>query len=279
MQAGLGTTVLRDVSRSFYLTLRFLPGGFREPASVGYLLARLSDTIADAGGASVETRVTLLENFKRSFATDALDQLSGISEGEQVLVTRAEDCVDSLGALPEWQQDSVRKVVGIITDGQSWDLQRFPGQLESDDELKKYTYQVAGCVGEFWTEIGDGLGDFSSESFEQMNLWGKNYGESLQLINILRDEKEDLEMGRNYLPEGGRQRWIDQARAGLDDAEKYCHALRGKRMRFATWLPLLIGRETLDLLEQNPEVRAKITRKQVKRLMGRALLLALRIRR
>lgn len=274
LKSGLGTKVLRDVSRSFYLSLRFLPGGFREPASVGYLLARLSDTIADAGGASVETRLQLLHDFKTSFAIADLDQLSGLSEGEQILVSRASDCIDSLNQLPEWQQDSVRKVVEIITEGQTWDLTRFQGegvvQLENDAELQQYTYQVAGCVGEFWTELGFGLGEFASASPETMSAWGRKYGQSLQLINILRDEKEDLALGRKYLPEGGRQRWFEMANQGFEDAERYCHALYGKRMRFATWLPLLIGRETLALLERHPGDRVKVSRRDVKRLMVKA---------
>ena len=40
--------LLKSVSRSFYLSMRFLPLAMREPISLGYLLARFSDTIADA---------------------------------------------------------------------------------------------------------------------------------------------------------------------------------------------------------------------------------------
>ena len=39
--------LLRDVSRSFYLTLRVLPGPIRKPIGLAYLLARTTDTIAD----------------------------------------------------------------------------------------------------------------------------------------------------------------------------------------------------------------------------------------
>nr|MBR9810877.1 squalene/phytoene synthase family protein [bacterium] len=49
MNGDLSRKVLKDVSRSFYLSLRFLPKGFRAPTSIGYLLARASDTIADVG--------------------------------------------------------------------------------------------------------------------------------------------------------------------------------------------------------------------------------------
>ena len=41
------TGVLKSVSRSFYLSIRILPRGMREPVAVAYLLARAADTIAD----------------------------------------------------------------------------------------------------------------------------------------------------------------------------------------------------------------------------------------
>ena len=65
-EPGLLTGVLKEVSRSFYLSLRFLPGGFRAPVSLGYLLARASDTIADAGEWSVGERRELLNRFVSS---------------------------------------------------------------------------------------------------------------------------------------------------------------------------------------------------------------------
>src|SRR5438094_10644347 len=43
----LQTTILRSVSRSFYLSIRFLPQQLREPIALAYLLARTTDTVAD----------------------------------------------------------------------------------------------------------------------------------------------------------------------------------------------------------------------------------------
>ena len=52
--------LLRATSRSFYLTLRVLPGGVRPQISLAYLLARTSDTIADAQ--AINTRRTSSES-------------------------------------------------------------------------------------------------------------------------------------------------------------------------------------------------------------------------
>ncbi|MEJ6719298.1 MAG: phytoene/squalene synthase family protein [Akkermansiaceae bacterium] len=290
-KGGLNTKVLKDVSRSFYLSLRFLPKAFRSSTSVGYLLARASDTIADAGELGVEERRELLSQFVKFVETGEgfeMPVVAGLPEGERVLMERLDECVEALEELPECQQASVRKVVGIITEGQKWDLNRFEDKgvvgLQSDEELRKYTYQVAGCVGEFWTEIGFGVeGDFARASEKEMMVWGQAYGRSLQLINILRDVPEDLENGRCYLPGAiskeellrERQRWIKEAREGLDLADRYAEALSGKRMRFGTVLPAMIGRETLDRLEQSNwdewEAGVKVSRKEIYRMMAQAV--------
>src|SRR6187399_1494422 len=44
---ALRTTILRSVSRSFYLSIRLLPQQLREPIALAYLLARTTDTVAD----------------------------------------------------------------------------------------------------------------------------------------------------------------------------------------------------------------------------------------
>ena len=50
-------------ARTFALTLRVLPASLREPLGITYLLARASDTIADAPGLPPDRRLTLLENL------------------------------------------------------------------------------------------------------------------------------------------------------------------------------------------------------------------------
>lgn len=294
-EPGLLTGVLKEVSRSFYLSLRFLPSGFRAPVSLGYLLARASDTIADAGEWPGDERRDLLKRYVswvNGGESLSIPGAGGLSDGESVLLQRLDECVEGLNGLPVWQQESVRKVVGIITEGQLWDLGRFEGEgvvtLEKDDELRAYTYKVAGCVGEFWTEIGFGLdAEFARASREDMMAWGQAFGRSLQLINILRDVPEDLEKGRCYLPGATtrekmleeQKRWIGEAREGLDQAERYARSLTGRRLRFATVLPALIGRETLVRLEASDweewAARIKVSRKDVYRMMGKALRFAL----
>src|ERR1700744_6080587 len=56
--------LLKGVSRSFYLTLRILPAGMRDPIGLPSLLARAADTIADTSLIPPEQRLELLLSLR-----------------------------------------------------------------------------------------------------------------------------------------------------------------------------------------------------------------------
>lgn len=306
MAADLNTRLLSAVSRSFYLSLRFLPREFRQPLSTAYLLARATDSVADTAVASGERRLEVL-----SWMGEALDgneceeRLLSVMreellpdqthEGERELLGRFDEVLEQFRKLSDGEKELVRQVMGKIIRGQSLDLERFdcensrgtveyaPGVLAlgSEEDLMEYTYLVAGCVGEFWTELGCLVygEDYSKEAKTQMLEWGRHYGQALQLINILRDVKEDEERGRRYLSAGmeGFSSLFSQARLWLGEGLSYTEALNGKRLRFATGLPALIGVETLSLLEKKGnESRIKVSRRHVYSLVWQSILFSRR---
>ncbi len=294
-RSELATKILKDVSRSFYLSIQFLPSNFRSPISIGYLLARASDTIADSGNLEIEIRKSLLAKFLpwlENSSTLSIPKLLGLSEPESRLMLRLEEVKSRYCALPSQHRHSVRSVLTTIIAGQQWDLERFCSDsivtLENEVELKTYAYQVAGSVGEFWTRVGfSNDNEFSNLSEERLTNLGVNFGSGLQLINILRDVREDLDRGRCYLPTqptpdalmSERDQWIQIARDGLSDGVKYADSLNGKRLRFATVLPAFIGWETLEMIEKSGwddwNQALKIKRADVRRLAWKALKFAL----
>ncbi|MCW5557197.1 MAG: squalene/phytoene synthase family protein [Verrucomicrobiae bacterium] len=212
--------LLRDTSRSFYLTLRVLPSGVQEPIGLAYLLARTTDTVADTGLVPVAERLEALDTLRDrilgrradpcDFSRIAAAQSGDASDAERRLLLRTEPALRLLETLTPEDRSEVRDVLETITGGQVLDLTRFGGQargvraLESDAELDDYTYRVAGCVGEFWTrltrrhcfpEASLGESEFLAD--------GIRLGHGLQLVNILRDLPKDLLAGRCYLPRSG----------------------------------------------------------------------------
>lgn len=289
--------VLRGVSRSFYLSLRFLPAPMRNPAGIAYLLARASDTIADSSTISAEERMDFLHLHKLQVAGHAesapwpQNLIDGTPDAKEKRLLK--NHVPILEALRGIDPDSlalIREVLATIIGGQKLDLERFGNAspqnivtLADDAALEDYTWRVAGCVGEFWTKLGFAtLGDqFSKAPPDEMLGLATEYGCGLQLVNILRDLPADLRAGRCYLPVADPcneaklmaafSTWREIAVRRLGSGMQYSKALRSKRLRIASSLPALIGRETLALLEnatfRDLENRIRIPRNRVYSLL------------
>jgi farnesyl-diphosphate farnesyltransferase len=122
---------------------------------------------------------------------------------------------------------------------------------------------------------------------------GRKYGSGLQLVNILRDAGSDLRAGRCYFPQDELraanlspddlldapagflpiyQRWIAEARAGLDAGLEYSIAINPPRVRVATVLPATIGLRTLSLIEESGlealQTRVKVPRNEVRGMIA-----------
>src|SRR5260370_25905423 len=61
--------LLKDVSRTFYISVRFLPKRIRLTIALGYLLARASDTIADTNRLPSTERIQILERLLECIAS------------------------------------------------------------------------------------------------------------------------------------------------------------------------------------------------------------------
>lgn len=215
------THLLKEVSRSFYLTLRVLPKSIRPQIGLAYLLARTTDTVADTEIVPVEQRLKLLQALReRILGTSSLPLDFGDlarhqgTPAERVLLEKCEASLSLLQAQSAKDQKLIQDVLDTITSGQELDLKRFgtaakPVEagspnvvaLQTNAELDDYTYRVAGCVGRFWTQIclehQFSAGKLTEPSFEDL---GVRFGKGLQLVNILRDIPADLKKGRCYIP-------------------------------------------------------------------------------
>ena len=319
--------LLKPVSRSFYLSIRLLPRALREPVALAYLLARTSDTVADSNAVTAEKRIELLDRFARAIAGKdqsigkALKELllskqdrsqsssrsrgtrtrqdlsSGITEGEKALLESTEAILRALKNLSPEDQRDVRELLAVITRGQRQDLTRWSeglAALANAQELRDYTYFVAGSVGEFWTRVCfRKVQSFTARLEADMLELGTNYGRGLQLVNILRDAGSDLRAGRCYFPEDELRaanlsasdlldapaaflpiysRWIAEARAGLDAGLEYAIAINPPRVRVATVLPAMIGVRTLSLIEESGlealRTRVKVPRSEVRGMIA-----------
>ncbi len=306
--------LLRQVSRSFYLSVAILPKSLREPVGLAYLLARAADTIADTRLIDRQRRLAELDALREALAASrpafGPTGLAAAQENraERRLLERIPECLAALDRLAPDDAARVRSVLATITEGMIFDLTRFPGEdasgleaIETLDDLDRYTYLVAGCVGEFWTEIHVAHRcRLASWDLPAMKARGVRFGKALQMTNVLRDLPRDLRIGRCYLPR------VELAAFGLEPADLLDPGAAGRvrplferllrltldhyevawqyaleipsaeaRMRLACAWPLLIGLGTLELLATSreflsPDHRIKLSRAAVRGILARS---------
>src|SRR2546426_7675218 len=207
---------LRQASGVFYPPPAPPPRPLREPIGLAYLLARAADTVADTRLIVREERVRHVETLRRASGGAAAD-VARVARAcaprqahaaERRLLEHVDEALARLEALPAADRAEVRAVLATLTTGMVFDLTRFPGEdaasltaLDTLDELDRYTYLVAGCVGPFWTALHVAhrprlrRWDLREKSQE-----GGSFGKALQMTNVLRDIPSDLRHGRCYLP-------------------------------------------------------------------------------
>jgi farnesyl-diphosphate farnesyltransferase len=311
--------ILPRVSRSFYLSLRVLPRRLRPTIGLAYLFCRAADTIADTAVLPRDLRHAYLERYRTAFAEDdpaAIQEIQGhLSDyqnhpSERDLLERLPDCFRLLAGQACDDQHRIRDLVLTLTQGMQMDLSVFPAEsdghvaaLTTRADLERYTYFVAGCVGEFWTKTAVAhLPTLQPWNVAEMAAKGVHFGKGLQLTNILRDLAHDLRIGRCYLPQvelttlgiGPEElrnpatlervrplvnELLDLTLSHYKEGWAYTLAIPRQewRLRLACTWPLLIGVATLALIRRSPRlldpmVRVKIARAQVYTILMRSLL-------
>ena len=248
--------LLRRCARSFQLSLRVLPASVRPTLSLAYMLARGSDTIADASTAPEFQRLALLRALPDSFPEKCPElDLSG---ADRELMNVFPQLLAALESLPD--SEEVKSVWRTILGAQIFDIERFPSGGDSapafplsPEELSDYTSKVAGSVGEFWTRICfKKIPGYSGRSLEEMLPLAQRFGQGLQLVNILRDRRADAARGRVYIPDERFYAEMQNAAELLDAGREYAAGVVPRLMRSACLLPLELGRKTLALVAEHP---------------------------
>lgn len=169
--------VTKREARNFYYAFLTLPHPRRRAIYAAYAFSRLADDIADGDGAPPQKRselATLRERLRDAYA--------GRPEG--AILTALTDAAITYDIPESLFQD-------IIT-GVEMDLE--PRRFADFDELRHYCYHVASVVGLVSIRI------FGYRNVPLAQETAVDFGLAMQLTNILRDLREDIERDRVYLP-------------------------------------------------------------------------------
>jgi 15-cis-phytoene synthase len=176
--------VARSRARNFYYSFIVLPAPKRRALCAVYAFMRHCDDISD-GSASVESKRAMLRHWRQQLKV----ALSEKSQADSIFPA-FRDSVQRF-SIPE-------QYFCWIVDGAEMDLTI--DRYETFQDLYHYCFNVASAVGLVCLQI-----------FGYKEECAKKYAEycgiAFQLTNILRDVREDAEMGRIYLPREDLERF------------------------------------------------------------------------
>ena len=187
--------VARKQAKNFYYSFYALPKEKRDAMCAIYAFFRYCDDLSD----HVPSVEVARENLRRW--RQALDEAYAGQTATTVAHSAVEEAARAM--LPAFA-DTVRRYrvpkdyFADLISGAEMDLDKM--RYATFEELYRYCYRVASCVGLTVIHVFG----FTDEKAKQYAEW---CGVAFQLTNILRDVREDAEMGRIYLPQEDLKRF------------------------------------------------------------------------
>lgn len=166
----------RQFAKTFYFTSFFLPKKKRLASYCVYAICRISDESVDGDHKEKEKELNTVENnIKKAYGQDSINDPLLIAFRKTI-----------------YTYDIPQIYFQELIDGMRMDITKT--RYKNFHELYCYCYKVAGVIGLIMLKI------FGCRSVIARQ-YAVDLGLALQLTNILRDIKEDLDRGRLYLPQ------------------------------------------------------------------------------
>lgn len=301
-------TLLKNTSRSLYLSVKVLPQAMRPAFSVAYLLCRYADTIADTPILPAARRLYWIARFPAMIERQPAEEITQLAreiEGgsdnpyEKILIENLRPCLNAYNQISDEQKPFILEVARAVCEGMQTDLLLFtqdptaaPKAFQTGQELTRYCRLMGGHPGLFWSQLiyQTTRIDASKKDFFELGI---HIGDTLQIVNILRDLPKDLQLGRCYFPqeelqqiglipgdlldaknsarfEPVKQKWIAWGLKRLQEGRMYFNSLPKSQpgQRAAVAWPMLWAADTLYKIYREPELlnpqkRVKISRARI----------------
>lgn len=180
-------SITRNSAKNFYYAFLVLPKPKRQALCAVYAFMRRCDDLADDATMPMRERREKLENWINDFHR----ALSGQATDEPVLLALTD--TQRRFRIPTELLDQLAYGTAMDVQGEAV-AGELTVQYRTFDDLYLYCYRVASVVGLVCIRVF-GYRDSGAEPLaEQLGL-------AFQLTNIIRDVKEDAEMGRVYIPQ------------------------------------------------------------------------------
>ena len=203
--------ILGSVSRTFALTIPLLPPAIEAVVGNTYLLCRIVDTIEDAAELSPAEKQDLSKLFLEAvlgaipvevFVSPCLEAQKNYSNIDELdLIAHTPTVLRILHTFPDEDRAAIGRCVSIMSDGMS----HFHGRQTQEGlrdlaEFEEYCYVVAGVVGELLTSIFSNYSPGFAKCIKGHEHLAIDFGQALQMTNILKDSPEDRARGVSWKP-------------------------------------------------------------------------------
>lgn len=273
--------LLTRTSRTFALTIPYLPEPTRREVSLAYLLLRITDTLEDATTWSIRERQQALQTIATLFTEPCLEQAALLAKRwlAEPPCDNA-DYLELLSTLPALLNDLAQqhpdaaRIVRRHCQQTALGMAELVGvALNSVEQLQRYCYVVAGLVGEMLTALFLRNLTPTLEQRHELESLAVPFGEGLQLVNILKDSATDEGEGRLFLPPDVPMAAVFALAAhNLTLAQRYCEVLASMRAPtgylFFTRLPIALASATLERVQRDG-AGAKLSRAEVAAIQER----------
>lgn len=207
--------LLQTTSRTFALSIPLLPSPLDHKITLAYLVFRISDTFEDADHLDRADRRRGLYGFcellddmsevaAEQWALAWNQQRVSINDHYNRLLRETPQVIAAVGELDAPSREAIVQHAKRSACGMAEFLNRADESaclsLSNLADLRRYCYFVAGIVGELITDLFIlDRNDLAKAS--ALRQFAGDFGEGLQLVNILKDASDDKKCGRVYLPE------------------------------------------------------------------------------
>ena len=204
--------IFRRGSRTYFHSARFFPKPVREDVAFLYGFVRTADDFVDRAPQNAAG----FAEFRRAYA--ARRDGNGVSAGP--VIDRFVEVSARRGFDPEWADAFLDSMAMDLVKKDYWDL----------SETLAYVYGSAEVIGLMMSRIMD----LEAGALPYARLLGR----AMQYINFIRDIREDLELGRTYLP---RNEMRAAGLASLEETEArarpaaFQEFIRGQIARYRDW--------------------------------------------
>jgi farnesyl-diphosphate farnesyltransferase len=311
---------LDKVSRTFALNIRVLGKKLRNPILLAYLYMRMADTIEDDPSLPAKEKIFLLKKFSQAvnfggknvneFVNSLPQNWKDSEKADRALCYNAAIVLPLLSEYSEPVVNAVKSGVEEMCNGMAEFVEKQEKRtdnwftIECEADLDRYCYFVAGLVGNMLTELFCIKGkNFNEKRQKKLRELSVSFGLALQLVNIIKDIKEDslrkvcfipMEFFRKhgiksvqefFSPESSQEKknlvigeLIKKAKKHLLDAKNYIKNLPRfeYRMRLFCLWPSLMAADNLRVIGNGSIIfeegkKAKITRKTVSKIIRRSI--------